>query len=49
MEASNLMNVFDVDAGGGCIILEDDLLQEHECALVFCVLPHLQCHEPSER
>ena len=36
------MNVFDVDTVGSCTVFEDDLLQEHECSLMLCMLPHLQ-------
>lgn len=43
---SHLMDVFDIDTGSSCIIFEDDLLQEHKRALVLCMLPYLQCHEP---
>ena len=39
------MDVLDVDTRGCCIVLEDDLLQEHEGALVLCMLPHLHEHD----
>ena len=36
------MNILDVDASGSRIILEDDLLQEHESTLVLCMLSDLR-------
>ena len=39
---SNLMDVFDVDAAAGSIVLQYDLLKEHERPLVLCMLSDLQ-------
>ena len=40
------MNVLDVDTGAGRIVLQDDLLKEHERPLVLSVLSHL--HQRSQ-
>ena len=36
------MDVFDVDAAAGSVVLQYDLLKEHECPLVLCMLSDLQ-------
>lgn len=38
------MDVLDIDACRSCVVLQDDLLQEHEGTLVLSVLPHLHLH-----
>ena len=41
-QSAYLMDVLDVDASSCCIVFQDDLLKEHECALMLCMLPDLQ-------
>lgn len=42
MTVAYLMNILDVDTVASSIVLENNLLKEHESPLVLCMLPDLQ-------